>query len=311
MAIKKNRMISQEERDHKIEQMGLAELKKYLCMKNYQNPEKCEKCPGVKTCKAGQRAVVLLNEREKEKMAANDVVYSVNERFGKTQISIIQESRRTFEEACKQENPITFLMKRDDSSRNSARERLKYYMKKFPDIAKKYNFEEKLQSVMMPKGGSLPPDGIYPQTIVAMEKYKEASAQPDPIGFVMKKYGWDRKKAGHNFYQWRQRYGKAEEQKGEPTMEEEISIEDFLKENASGNEKTAGEEQPISFSKSDDFYGELNAKFYELEKEKEALQKRLKWVEKAQEALAMTANLFNPNSAIGKAFMNEQEHLAG
>lgn len=295
MAIKKNREINNQERNEKIEHMELDELKKFLCMKNYQNPEKCNGCPGLKNCKAGQRAVLLLNEREQEKVKE----YSPR---GKTMGEIQDHARQTFIIAINKPDMIKYLMESEGISRNAAREKIKNWAKRYPEIAETYNYEEKFSSLTR----SLQPQNLKAytdkRTSEALEKYREAAKQKKPVEFVMEKYGMDRKRASHTYYQWKSRYKKYEEPKEETEMEsnDEISIADFLQNNAIHQvEEVQPEIKPI---KQDRFSEELNAKFNELQQEKEKLNKRLKWIEKAQEALVMTARLLGGD--------DEQEHYA-
>lgn len=329
MAIKKMREIATEERNTKIESMGMDELKRYLCMKNYQNPEKCPDCPGKKNCRAGQRAIVLLNEMEKQKMEEQ-----MNEQMENAQVKarsrkdIAEEKKQIFITALQQPDMIQYLIDNYGNNRNSAREKLKYWRSAFPDIAEQYGFNEKFDALSgkMPRAMRQTADA---KREGAIERYREAAAKDDPIAFMMDKYGIPRDKAVHNFYQWKKRYGeiKKEDLEVEKPMEDEVSVEDFLKENnvavdsveAGSNPKAVPSEaiaeevknepkvniSPEAFTKSEEFYGELNAKFHELEMEKERIQNRLKWIEKAQDALAMTANLFNPESAIAKDLLRK------
>ena len=324
MAIKKIREIRTEERNHKIENMGMEELKRYLCMKNYQNPEKCKDCPGKKNCKAGQRAIVLLNEMEKKEMEKRMEETTVAK---KTKQDVTEEKRRIFCMAMQEPDMIQFLIDNYGNNRNSAREKLKYWAGAYPDLAEQYGFWEKFKALY--EKNPISCGNAETKRYEAIKRYKEAVMQDDPIAFMMEKYGIDRGKALHNFGQWRKRYGeiKKEDLEVEKPVEDEVSVEDFLKENnvavdsveAGSNPKAVPSEaiaeevknepkvniSPEAFTKSEEFYGELNAKFHELEMEKERLQNRLKWIEKAQDALAMTANLFNPESAIAKDLLRK------
>ena len=317
MAYKKSRIVANEERNLKIEQMYLPELKKYLCFKFNQNPKKCEGCPGIKTCRAGQRAVVLLNEMETERMKRNDGDSPYDWMVGKTRSEIRELTKKKFIYAMSQPDMIKYLMETDGSTRNCARERLKNWAKTYPDIAEQNDFKKKFDALALCHRTVLTGSGAEKKRI-AMEKYAEAALQDDPIAFCMEKYGMDRAKAVKTYSQWKSRYGeivKAKEDEtvmepvAETVVDEEISIEDFLKEVESPTQHTekAAEEDEV-LEKQDggveimtNLLGELNAKFRELEKEKDRLKDRLAWIEKAQDALALTLNVFNPDSAIGKA----------
>lgn len=312
MAIKKNRMQSNEERNNKIEQMGLAELKPYLCMKNYQNPEKCKDCQGVKTCKAGQRAVLLLNEREVKQVI--DSGYK-----GKTMEQRREIARKKFVVAAAQDNPIEYVMKMDGNNRNAAREKLKHWAEMFPDIAEQYEFWNKLAGVCSKVLGHFR-SGPHKNTLSAIGRYKEAAAQSDPIAYVMEKYGWERKQALHNYSQWKSRYGKVEEEqevKKEPEENDEVSVEEFLagiEEEVVDTVSKIEDEPPVqNVSEAEvskvapppvietniDFYGELNVKYFELKNERDSLKARITWIEMAMDALVTTAKFFEPDKELG------------
>ena len=298
MAFKKNRLIAVEERNTKIENMCMEELKRYLCMKNNQKPEKCLECAGLKSCKAGQRAVVLLNEIELDKISQTEDLKR-NNGSNRTEIA-----RKKFIQAINQPDMIKFLMETYGGSRNLARENLKHWARMFPDVAERYEFERKFGELSLKTITKINGSALGKRTD-AIRKYEEAKAQDDPIAYCMSVYGWDRAKAVHNYGQWKRRYGEMMEDK--KVDNEEISVEEFLREN--GVERTEeviqdeqeNEKQDGLSKEMADFSGELNAKYRELEREKEKLKDRLSWIEKAQEALAMTLNIFNPDSAIGKA----------
>lgn len=307
MAIKKMRTIETQERNLRIGEMNLVELKKYLCMKNGQNPEKCDGCPGVSGCPAGQRAIVLLNERELERLK-EEVDIKANKFVSKAKQREI--AKKKFIQAVNQPDMIRFLMDTYGNSRNCARENLKHWAKIFPDVAKKYDFEKKFEGLSNPIATKLSGSAAEKQR-KAKESYAEAASKPDPIAFCMEKYGISRAKAVHNFGQWKRRYGEIKEDK--TVVEDEISVEDFLKEVENTTQDTQESEGDVSAVgmengsavKEMGFFGEIKNKFDELSKEKEKLMDRISWIEKAQDALAMTLNVFKPDSAIGKALKSE------
>ena len=307
MAIKKNRLIETEERDNRIENMCLEDLKKYLCMKNNQNPQKCDGCPGIAGCKAGQRAIVLLNERElAEKKARIDIGAN---KYG-TPAERNRNAREKFIQAVNKPDMIAFVMETYGNSRNCARENLKHWAKTFPDVAEMYDFERKFEALRAPNGVSLKGTSEEKQRI-AREKYEEAAAQPDHITFLVEKYGWTRAQATKNFSQWKRRYGEIKEGKAviKDVENEDVSVEDFLNEvesaQKSDEEVAVPEKQDGAVETRNQFFSDLNAKYRELDKEKERLKERLAWIEKAQDALAMTLNIFNPESDIAKGLLGE------
>jgi len=314
MAIKKMREIATEERNIKIENMGLNELKRFLCMKNLQKPEKCRDCPGKKNCRAGQRAIVLLDEMEKQKMEEQMKEQQttkpvVEAEVKRTRQELTEKRRQIFIAALQSPDMVQYMIDNNGNNKNSARQRLAYWGRVYPDIAEQYNFWEMFSGVKKDM-----PAYIRSHKDVrrydAINRFKEALSQPDPIQFMMEKYGIDRTKAVHNYGQWKRRYGdivkedqlvkEVEVHVNVEAENDEVSVEDFLKEvNAVAEEK---HEDPVLvkadpvFTKADGFYGELNAKFYELEKEKASLTERIAWIEKAQEALVTTAKIFNGNA---------------
>lgn len=295
MAFKKNRLIAVEERNNRIEDMGLAELKKYLCMKNGQDPKKCDGCPGIKGCRAGQRAIVLLNEQELEEKK-RQVDIGAN-RFGSCETRS-RNAREKFIQAINQPDMIAFMMETYGNSRNCARENLKHWARKFPDVAEMYGFEKKFDELALCRKTVITGNALEKQRI-AKEKYAEASSQPDPIAFCMEKYEWSRAKAVHNFGQWKRRYGEIKKEE-ETVVNDDISVEDFLNEVETTIESTQKSDEEVAVPEKQDggvetqnqFFGDLNAKFNELAREKEKLERRIVWIEKAQEALKTTISLF-------------------
>lgn len=305
MAIKKNRAIQNKDRDERIENMGMDELKRYLCFKNNQDPTKCEGCPGSKTCKAGQRAIVLLNEMERAKMNAE-----IENKKGKTLSEIQENARRCFLDAAAQPEMIQYVMETYGNTRNAAREKLKNWARSHPDIAEQTGFWEKFGALTKrsPKNFQ---DNVYGRTSEAIRKYIEAAKQENPVQFVMDKYGMDRKNASHTYYQWRSRYKNRIEVQEEKPVEEapaepesdEISVEDFLK---NYTMQDVVEENPVptltvnsdinvveEIVTGNGFNAELNAKYTKLEKERVELLKRISWLEKAMDALKVTMDLFS------------------
>lgn len=230
MAIKKNRSILTEERNNRIEEMGIEELKHYLCMKHNQKPEACGTCPGIGTCKAGQRAVVLLNEANK----TDDVSTPKKKTLAETR----EENRRVFEIACQQPKMIEWLMAHDGCNRDAARVKLKYWAGVHTDIAEKYGFWEKHESQrVLPKNEKVMGEA---RTEKAMRRYREAMAQDDPVQFLMDKYGIAKKSAWNRIGYWKNKYGKLEKPEDKKAVTEtvanspafmeadEVSLDDFL-----------------------------------------------------------------------------------
>lgn len=378
MAYKVRRQTANEERDQKIALMDINELKDFLCMKSNRNPETCKNCVSSKSCTAGQRAIVLLNEAEnerakpaptsrrnsskvkeaRERFAAvcqqDDMVQYVMDRDGcnrdRAVISINgwkskypdiaekynfkeryakqlgerakfrsvskpdaiaeemeEESRRQFEAALQQGDMVRHVMDTFEVDRQRARSKLRYWKGKYPEMAEQYGFDSKFGANTM-----TPEEHQQKQRDEAISRYMEARAENDPIAYIMDKYGIEESAARSKYKKWESDYGNTSESKEKQMTEtsaEEMSIEDFLKDSG-GVEQTVkaeeiaeamtAQEEIIKAEPTDGFRKELDAKYEELGQEKKRLYERLSWIEKAQEALVMTMNLFNPESIIGR-----------
>ena len=133
MAIKKNRNVAIKERNKKIKDMDMEEVKHYLCMKNNQNPDKCPGCLGLSTCAAGQRVMVLMNEREKrkaeEEKAANARKIGIAQRSWRR-----EKSEEYIRKALASEDPREFLMREEGLDSNKARKKLENWKRNHPDL---------------------------------------------------------------------------------------------------------------------------------------------------------------------------------
>lgn len=133
MAIKKNREAQVEDRNKKIKDMDWEEVKRYLCMKHYQNPEKCPGCLSLDTCNAGQRVMELMAEREKRK--AEETKAEKAKKIGNTQKGW---SRARSEEYIRQviaaDDPREFLMREEGLTTQQARKKLENWRRNHPDL---------------------------------------------------------------------------------------------------------------------------------------------------------------------------------
>ena len=129
MAIKKERITETEERNKKIKDMDIEEVKKYLCMKNMQNPEKCPNCASLSTCNAGQRVVVLMNEKGKR---------SVSERKADGSRKAAENRRKKTEQYIKQVlaagDPRQFLMQNEGLNYQKAQKKLNNWRRNYPEL---------------------------------------------------------------------------------------------------------------------------------------------------------------------------------
>ena len=129
MAIKKMRSTEAEERNKKIKDMDIEEVKKYLCMKNMQNPEKCPGCASLSTCNAGQRVMVLMNEKENR---------SAHDRKAEAAKELAKRRREKTEQYIKQvlaaEDPRQFLMQNEGLNYQKARKKLDNWRRNHPEL---------------------------------------------------------------------------------------------------------------------------------------------------------------------------------
>ena len=372
MAIKAKRAANVEERNRKIAEMDIDELKDFLCMKSNRNPETCKNCTGSKSCVAGQRAMVLMNEAEARKAERKPEEKKKSPVAGMKRAEVIAKARARFEDICQHDDMIGYTMQITGWDRDTSVIRINMWKASYPDIAEKYNFRERYDVLLKSNSRKLEEENrqqfiaacqagdivkhvmdtfeiarkrarskirywakkypelekeydvlqrlyeesnnvfSYPnqQRAQAIVRYREAKEQEDPVAFIMEKYGLCRESAASKLRAWKHQYGDESEKAEEETvsgMEEEMSIEDFLKDGTeqtvSAEEITAAVNVPntvIKAEPADGFRKELDGKYQELAKEKAWLEDRLAWIQKAQEALVMTMNLFDPESIIGR-----------
>lgn len=133
MAIKKNREAQVEDRNKKIKDMDWEEVKRYLCMKHYQNPEKCPGCLSLDTCNAGQRVMVLMAERDRRK--ADEEKKTMAKKTGNTQKGWRKaKSEEYIRTALASEDPREFLMREEGLDKNKARKKLENWRRNHPDL---------------------------------------------------------------------------------------------------------------------------------------------------------------------------------
>ena len=142
MAIKKHRAIENEERNKKIKDMDMEEVKKYLCMKNYQDPNKCDGCLSISTCNAGQR-VMELKAEQKAKSDAPKM-----KRYGGGRRVVAENYVRQILAA---DSPHDFLMQNEGINYKQARKKLENLHRNHPEMFEgvewpiRYNAHAKVQ----------------------------------------------------------------------------------------------------------------------------------------------------------------------
>ena len=255
-----------------LDKLTLEELTEtYICNKYGKDPIKCIDCDKHESCPAGKRAI------EQEKGA----------------LAIKLRARQKAAELNKMEDPIKYLMEVDGLNASAAKERMRKYRKRYPDL-----FEERLTAT--------------PRTAEAMKEarkadYDAAMASGKPVEYYMEKYGlshdaaWQRWKYNHKRFQSVEtKDSDKEEEVMNNDSEEEISLEDFLNqheteentepedkiEKAVNNVKIKGSK---TFAKIDDKYAELIC-------ERDKLTEKLNWCNEAIRSFEMVMDILHDES---------------
>lgn len=303
-------MMKQEE--VRIPQMDLEQIKTMLCPISNHDPLKCVGCKSLSGCPAGQRANVLLEEATKQKM--------IKQGIRPNNIARVAKARELCVTATKTGNPVSYLMKTFGSSHNTAWARVLGWEKAYPDLMKGIDWRTKAKQE----------DG----------KSEEAYGNLETAIKSGDVYNWYVK----NFHMPRSRVEKIMENgfKARPELKElydrmqenqddEISLEDFLKDIPENGEETAveqpsevevkeiptEEEKPVETEKKAAFGKtvveiELEQKYKQIESEKkkvteqiEELGERLKWLDSQQEALETVRKMFAQSTETGKSPITE------
>lgn len=114
--------------DRLIGQMSLTEVRPYMCPKSHGNPKKCEDCDGFRTCQAGQRALLLMNEAARNEPREVPAVKPAAEEHP-------VKEREEFRAACESGNAWYYLMQTRGLSKDAAGELLSKLVRKFPGVA--------------------------------------------------------------------------------------------------------------------------------------------------------------------------------
>lgn len=211
-----------------IETIGtLNELKSYCCPKVAGDKDwylRCIECKGLKNCTCGKRAVELVNNQTKP---ANDNSWNA---------SMKKKAREDYESVLKSGDPINYLMKTTNRSREYAMRRLAVWRAAYPDIAKKYS-ELTIDNRKVTRTNRLE------------DRIDRVFNSKDPIDYLMTNDGLSRNKARATLSRWSiehpdlnqkyhireymeksRKYSFGEKSIEPPEKTDEISVEEFLNE---------------------------------------------------------------------------------
>ena len=318
--------IDPDKKDKPVAQMDMHEIRSMMCAKSNGQPEACEKCPGLKSCQAGQRVIRLRSE----------------------------DDRAIFQAACESGNAWNWLMIHKGLGKDAAGELLSKLIRKFPGLAADYGGGRrimqrprpaKIAPVSTPEAPVTAPErqeeqvgAVKPEapegakkTIseaekqrnkkgaakcreIARETAKAVLAHEDPIAYLMETEGCSYPIARQRVKRWAERYpdiagdyklsdmrrkrkAMPEPEKEEEPMEntDEISLADFLEEHAEITPEPQPKPEPKPEPEPEKPTGvaaELKLKYDALAAEKKRLEERIRWIEEQQDALAKVASMF-------------------
>lgn len=305
--------------DKPIAQMDMNEARSMMCAKSNGQPEACEKCPGFKSCQAGQRVVRLRGE----------------------------DDRAIFQAACESGNAWNWLMIHKGLGKDAAGELLSRLIRKFPGLAADYGGGRRIMQRPRPAKQERPVEPQEgPQTAsgekveqmaiaeaqapekapelqkksnrgikgaakvreIARETARAVLGHEDPIAYLMETEGCSYPTARQRVKRWveaypdiagdykpldnrRNRKTMPEPEKEEEPMEntDEISLADFLEEHAEITPEPEPKPEP---EKPTGIAAELKLKYDALAAEKKRLEERIRWIEEQQDALAKVSSMF-------------------
>lgn len=306
--------------DKPIAQMDMNEARSMMCAKSNGQPEACEKCPGWKSCQAGQRVTRLRGE----------------------------DDRAIFQAACESGNAWNWLMIHKGLGKDAAGELLSRLIRKFPGLAADYGGGRRIMQRPRPAKQERPVEPQEgPQTAsgekveqmaiaeaqapekapepqkksnrgvksgakvreITRETARAAFAHDDPIAYLMETERCSYHTARQRVKRWaagypdiagdyklpdsmrgRRKTGPEPEKEEEPMENtDEISLADFLEEHAEITPEPQPKPEP---EKPTGIAAELKLKYDALAAEKKRLEERIRWIEEQQEALAKVASMF-------------------
>lgn len=202
-----------------LENMTLEELTDvYLCNKYGKDPVKCLDCQDHESCPAGKRAIELLNE-----ITGGDQKES---KWKKAMDARKIKVRKVAEELSKMEDPIKYLIEVEGKTAHCARERMRKYREKYPDLFPNAPVNTRSRSV---NKRSSP---IRPNKKDAERKadYEKAITYEKPANYYVEKYGLSYDAAWHRWKDAEKKFKiVTEENNEEEKPMDEISLEEFLK----------------------------------------------------------------------------------
>ena len=306
--------------DKPIAQMDMNEARSMMCAKSNGQPEACEKCPGWKSCQAGQRVTRLRGE----------------------------DDRAIFQAACESGNAWNWLMIHKGIGKDAAGELLSRLIRKFPGLAADYGGGRRIMQRPRPAKQERPVEpqdspqtasgekveqmaiaeaqapekapepqkksnngsvkGAAKRREIARETARAVFGHEDPIAYLMETEGCSYPTARQRVKRWVDGYPdiagdyKVQDMRGnskampEPEKEEEpmentdeISLADFLEEHAEITPEPEPKPEP---EKPTGIAAELKLKYDALAAEKKRLEERIRWIEEQQDALAKVASMF-------------------
>lgn len=289
--------LSKWDQETKIPQMDLEQIKTMMCPISGGDHLKCVGCKSLKTCQAGQRVVVLLDQETKSKRMENLKIGYEKRR---------NEARNRAMQAAKADDPVQWVIENTNCSRKSALQKLLNWKKDFPEEMAGYE-PKHYQNYQRDK---------------ARSNLINAINSGDPIRYYQVHGNAPRKRALKIINNGLERYPDIKEmyeKAGWGKEEDEVSIEDFLDDleapetaqeqpsEVEIEEMPIDDEEPVKTENKDDFESVLSNKYNQLEAEKgklrveiEKLEEQMKWLNEQQEALSKVISLFAPNSETAK-----------
>ena len=202
----------------------ISALKKFACPKVASKSEwwnDCVSCKGK--CAAGYRAVVLLDQatspdipKKRYDPSKNPKVVAVNE--ARTEAAK-QKFRRAFAISG---DPVNNQMEQEGCSLERALANIRHWINFYPDLAEELHAVERMKSDH--KRGRV-------NKVDQDNRIREALKTVDPIGYLVSNYHVTKYNAARAIDRWKETHPEIQNPKSEADISEEVTIDDFLKEN--------------------------------------------------------------------------------